>query len=39
MACSDISVIGNAIRLRRSLARERRAGIEAARAGTTADAA
>ncbi|MDG1360512.1 MAG: hypothetical protein P8P71_08725, partial [Phycisphaerales bacterium] len=39
MACSDISVIGNAIRLRRSLARERRAGIEAARAATTRDAA
>ena len=40
MACSDISVIGNAIRLRRSLARERQAGIEAARrANATADAA
>jgi len=39
MACSDISVIGNAIRLRRSLARERRAGAEAARAATTTDAA
>ena len=39
MACSDISVIGNAIRLRRSLARERQAGIDAARAGATANAA
>ncbi len=39
MACSDISVIGNAIRLRRSLARERRAALEAARSGSTADAA
>lgn len=39
MACSDISVIGNAIRLRRSLARERRLEAEAARKRLVADAA
>ena len=36
MACSDISVIGNAIRLRRSLARERVAGAERIRADAAA---